>query len=59
MNPQPLIIRTQGHNNKKFRKKMEQNWHLTSARMLSVIPHILLFEVIIIFKKIIIIIDGP
>ena len=46
MNPQPLIIRTQGHNNKKFGKmnlyeafqqalfvpqKKEQNWYLTSG----------------------------
>ena len=49
MNPQPLIIRTQGHNNKKFEKmnlyeafqqavsvpkKKEQNWYLISAEML-------------------------
>ena len=49
MNPQPLIIRTQGHNNKKFGKmnlyeafqqaasvpqKKEQNWYFTSAEML-------------------------
>ena len=51
MNPQPQIIRTQGHNNNKFGKmnlyeafqqvlfvpqKKEQNWYLTSAEML---PH--------------------
>ena len=49
MNPQPLIIRTQGHNSKKFGKmnlneafkqavsvpqKKEQSWYLTSAEML-------------------------
>ena len=49
MNPQPLIIRTQGHDNKKFGKmnlyeafqqaasvpqKKEQNWYFTSAEML-------------------------
>ena len=49
MNPQPQIIRTQGHNNNKFGKmnlyeafqqvlfvpqKKEQNWYFTSAEML-------------------------
>ena len=47
MNPQPLIIRTQGHN-KKFEKmnlyeafqqavSVKQNWYLTSVEMLPML----------------------